>query len=182
MRNFKTLDELHEYNNNSFEQVYGKIEDNRPENPFKENSWEAIKFNARPHDVFRLDWSSYDSLRFADTFLPYIKKAYKAKASYVFDGAELFKDSSRVQQELLPLTNSDTLITLISYTYPKEVMASQQKNKVQAAKHEVLLFLEVNEFNAVDVSFKFGENFKNYLKRMELEPSRVNNNDESPMI
>jgi len=178
MNSFKTLDELDEFNNRGFEQVFGAVENNSPENLFDENSWEALKFYSRPHDVFKLDWSNYGSMDFANTFLPYIKKTYSAKGSYMFDGAELFKDSRRAKRELLPLTNSDKLITVIGYSYPKGVLVAQRKNRISVAKHEVLVFFEVDEFGTVDVSFKFGSNFKNFLKTIDLKSEKENNKTE----
>ena len=103
MKTFKTLDELHEFNNNSFEQAFGSVKYQRPENPFEKNSWDALKFNARPHDVFKLDWSSYSSLKFADTFLPYIKNRYKGKAMWMYDGAELFNGLRKADQKFIQI-------------------------------------------------------------------------------
>lgn len=165
MKTFKTLDELDEYNNKAFEQTFESIKYQRPENPFEKNSWEALKFNARPHDVFKLDWSSYSSLDFADKFLPYIKNAYKGKALWMYDGAELFNNLKKAEQKLFKFDDNRHLISLINYTYPKGVLAGNKKGIANVAEHEVLTFIEVDEHDAIDISFKFGKRFKGHLER-----------------
>ncbi len=92
MEIFKTLDELNEFNSRGTNEVFGNQTIQLTENPFKENSYESLKFYARPHEVFKLDWTKYTSIDFADKFLPYIKNAFKAKGVWMYDGAELFKD------------------------------------------------------------------------------------------
>lgn len=165
MKTFKTLDELHEYNNKAFEQAFGSIKYQRPQNPFDNNSWDALKFNARPHDVFNLDWSSYSSLDFADRFLPYIKNGYKGKAMWMYDGADLFSGLRKVDQKLFKFDDNKYLISLINYTYPKGVLAESKKDIVRVTEHEVLTFIEMDKYDDIDISFKFGKRFKDYLER-----------------
>lgn len=184
MKTFKTLDELDAYNSKQFEMTFGSVKHQQPENPFEKHSFDALKFDARPHDVFRLDWSNYSSLDFADTFLPYVA-GFRAKASYVFDGAELFKNSRKVSRKLLPLTKSDKLVTLITYTYPKGVLAAERKNRISIKSHEALVFLEVDEFGDIDMSFRFGRDFKSYLRGVSKADSKKGSSttsNESPIV
>ena len=116
--------------------------------------------------MFKLDWASYSSLRFADTFLPYVA-GYKAKGSYIFDGAELFKDSRKVDRKLLPLTKSDKLVTLLPIHTLKD---SSKKNRISNIQpHD--LSLELDEYGDIDMSFKFGRDFKSYLRSVSKADS-----------
>lgn len=165
MTTFKTLDELNEFNKKGFEQVFGQKKIERPESPFKEGSFDDLKFNARPHEVFKLDWKTYGSIDFADKFLPYIKKYYKGKGMWMYDGAELFNGLKKAERKLFTFDNHEYLISLINYTYPKGVLAQERKDRVKVSDNEVLTFIEVDENETIDVSFKFGKRFKNYLKQ-----------------
>ena len=76
------------------------------------------------------------------------------------------------------LDNNKYLINLISYTYPKGVKAEGSKKYIQVGKDEVLAFFEIGQNNSIDLSFKFGERFKNhiddYAKENKLQVSSRN--------
>ncbi|SEC42339.1 Metallopeptidase toxin 4 [Tenacibaculum sp. MAR_2009_124] len=162
---FKTLDELNEFNKKGFEQIFGLKKIERPESPFKEGSFDDLKFNARPHEVFNLDWKTYGSIDFADKFLPYIKKYYKGKGMWMYDGAELFNGLKKTERKLFTFDEHKYLISLINYTYPKGVLAQERKDRIKISDNELLTFIEVDESENIDIQFKFGKRFKNYLKK-----------------
>ncbi|SNR13952.1 hypothetical protein [Tenacibaculum jejuense] len=171
MLSFKTLDELHEFNKKSFAQISGIKKIEQPESPFQEGSFDDLKFHARPHEVFNIDRNTYKSIDFADKFLPYIKKYYKGKGMWMYDGAELFNGLKKAERKLFTFDDHEYLISLINYTYPKGVLAQERKDRIQVSENEVLTFVEVDENETIDVSFKFGKRFKNYLKK-SLENSK----------
>ncbi|WP_075343121.1 cysteine peptidase family C39 domain-containing protein [Tenacibaculum agarivorans] len=172
MTTFKTLDELNEFNKKGFEQVFRLKKIERPESPFKEGSFDNLKFNARPHEVFNLDWNQYSSIDFADKFLPYIKKYYKGKGMWMYDGAELFNGLKKAERKLFKFDDHKHLISLINYTYPKGVLAEERKDRVKIGENEVLTFIEIDESNSIDVQFKFGKRFKNYIKNAVASSER----------
>ncbi|MAN28749.1 MULTISPECIES: hypothetical protein [Mesonia] len=163
---FKTFDELQAHNNRYFENSpLGQIQLQSPENIDIDGLtyFERITLNSQPHNVFKLDWSSYGSLDFADTFLPKVG-GYKGKAMWIFDGAELFPNLKKSDRKTLSLSNDNKLINLLSYTYPKGVLAGEKKQSVSVGKHEICAFIELKKDNSIEVSFKFGDNFKDFLK------------------
>ena len=119
---------------------------------------------SRAHPVFKKDWATYQSLDFADTFLPYVQ-GHKATAMYVFDGGNLFTNTQPADKRVLPLSNNKELITTIGYTYPKGVPASEKRETATPANHELLIFMEVDMDDSVQVSFKTGNNFKKFLQK-----------------
>lgn len=121
--------------------------------------FEVLTLKAQPHQVFKLDWSFYYSLDYADTFLPNVS-GYQGKAIRMYDGAELFKGLQKREKEVFVFVGSDELITFISYSYPKGVLAEERKSIVQVAKHEVATFIEVSQDDSIDISFKFGDSLK----------------------
>lgn len=120
------------------------------------------------HKVFNSDWEIYYSIDFAATLLPKIP-LYRGNALWVFDGAELFAGSQKAKSRVLDIEGNGTLINLIAYTYPKDVKASTRKQFVQAAKSEVCLFAEVAQDDSIQLSFKLGKRFKDYLNSLRSE-------------
>lgn len=122
----------------------------------------------REHKVFNSDWKIYYSIDFGDTLLPAIP-LYRGKALWVFDGAELFVGLQKTTSRVLNIEGSDSLINLIAYTYPKDVKAADRKQFVQTAKSEVCLFAEVAQDDSIQLSFKLGKRFKDYLNSLRSE-------------
>ncbi|KAB8154298.1 hypothetical protein EZY14_007620 [Kordia sp. TARA_039_SRF] len=134
--------------------------------------WQRLIHNCRPHEVFNLNWNSYDPIKFADTFLPNVE-GYQGKAVRFYDGAALFNGLRPSSRALFPITDSNKLITAITFSMPRGVEASQKKNRVQPRNHEVVTFIEIDQNDKAVVSFKFGQNFKNYLSSNKITPSSV---------
>lgn len=132
--------------------------------PSNASYWERITHNSRPHEVFKLDWSSYGSIKWADTFLSYTG-GVKGKALWMYDGAELFKDLKATKSKQFMFDEHKNLISLIGYTYPKGVLAENSKNVTSPTEHEVLTFMEVDQNKNIDIHFKFGRRFKVYLEQ-----------------
>ena len=128
-----------------------------------QKEFDKITQNSQPHKVYKTDWNSYYTLKFADTFLPKAT-GYVANALTVFDGAELFKGAQKAEIKELSLTDDEKLINIISYTYPKGALAEERKERVQVAEHEICTFIEINRKNEIDVHFKFGNKFKIFLE------------------
>jgi len=151
---------------------------NKLEYQIGNNPWTTLKFNSRPHDVFKLNWSSYNSLEFADTFLPYINNNYTGKAIWMYDGAELFQDIKKTTQKLFKFKSNKNLICLINYSYPKGVLAENKKNTVQVTENEILTFIEINEYDQIEVSFKFGHEFKRLIQMYLIEKGEIKTVDD----
>jgi len=162
---FKTLEELFEYNRKVHEEIFGKVQIQQ-EKVFDKDGmsyFERITAISQPHKVFKLDWSSYGSLNFADTFLPDVN-LYKSTAMWVYDGAELFANIRKSDRKTLSLSGDKDLINLLVYTYPKGVLAEKKKDTLVVAKHEICTFIEIDIDNSIDIHFKFGDDFKKFIR------------------
>ena len=126
--------------------------------------WEKINHNSRPHKFFKLDWSIYYSLDFADTFLPHAD-CILAKALWMYDGADLFDNLRTVDSKQFKFDSNKIPINLISYSYPSVVAAANAKEFVQVSENEICSFFEVQENNDINIYFKFGNNFKSACER-----------------
>jgi len=162
---FKTLEDLLEYNKKAHESIFGKIKIQQEKALDIDglSYFERITAISQPHKVFELDWFSYGSIDFANTFLPNVK-GYKSTAMWMYDGAELFNDLRISENKTLSLSEDKKLINLLSYTYPKGVLAEKQKNTVSVGSQEICTFIEIKEDNSIDIHFKFGLDFKVFLK------------------
>ncbi len=171
---FKTLEDLYEYNKKALENSplnKIRIQSNKVFQEFDEISeraldidslsyFERITINSQPHKVFKLDWSSYQSLDYANTFLPEVI-GYKGKGVWMYDGADLFQGLTKTEQKLYKFDDNKYLISLINYTYPKGVSASKNSHRVNVTKDEVCTFIEIDENKDIKIQFKFGTRFKN---------------------
>jgi len=134
----------------------------------------------QPHQVFKLDWNCYTALEFADIFLPDVG-GYEGKAMRFYDGAELFKNFEPTDRKLYQLTNSPNLITIVTYSYPKGVEAERKKHLVEPQDHELCAFIEIDEDENIEVFFRTGSNFKEFLydyaqkNKSSVSPSTVEN-------
>jgi Heterokaryon incompatibility protein Het-C len=120
--------------------------------------WERINHNSRPHEVFKLDWSTYYSLDFADTFLPHAD-GILGKALWMYDGADLFNNLRTTDSKQFKFDSNKIPINLISYSYPSAVAAANARDLVQVSENEICSFFEVQENNDINIYFKFGNNF-----------------------
>lgn len=134
--------------------------------------FERITLNAQPHENFNTDWLSYSSLKFADIFLPKVDELY-AKGFNFFDGAEIFDGVDKIQSELLTIEDNNKIISFAAYSFPKGVEASIKKERVQPAYNEVCFFVEVDEGNNTEITFKYGTDFKSFLDKNAIY---INNN------
>ncbi len=163
---FKTLEELQAYNKSVFEN--SSLAQSRTQNEQSLdidglNYFERITYNCQPHKVFKLDWSSYSPNDFADTFLPKAE-GYEVKGVRFYDGADLLNGLQSSPRKLLPLTDSNQLISIITCTYPKGVEADKKKNRVQPSNHEIAVFIEIDEQKNIETSFKFGRDTQSFLR------------------
>lgn len=162
MTTFKTLEELEEYNKKQFGLLNAKLLKDNPDTKYEEDYFKRITQNSQSHKVFNSDWSTYYTLEMADTLLPYTD-GYKSRGTLVYDGAELFIDTPKVNQKLLPLSNDGKLISTAFFTYPKGVKIEKKKSTLQLEAFELVAFIEVDKDYSIDVHLKFGENFKQFL-------------------
>ncbi len=136
--------------------------------------FERLQNNAKPHQRFKLDWSSYYSIDFAHTFLPYVFN-HKSKGVCFYDGAELLTDSKPSPIKLLALNDNNELISITTYSYPKNVEAGQKKDRVEPASFEICTFIEVDQNENASISFKFGSDFKTFLEKQKINPNQIQN-------
>ncbi|WP_193786561.1 hypothetical protein [Kordia jejudonensis] len=126
-----------------------------------QNYFEEILYNSRAHPVFNKDWNVYTSVKYADTFLPFVH-GITGTNTMVFDGAKLFETIPKANKNILKLSESQLISSLI-YTYPIDALATRKKDSVQLSKNEVCSFVELNRNGSVDISLKLGSNFKKFL-------------------
>lgn len=125
--------------------------------------YQTLVGQSQPHPVFSSDWSTFDAIDFADTLLPKVS-GYIAKGLRLYDGAALFSGLQKSESKVMQIMPEKEPISLIGFTYPKDVKAASRKNRVRAGKNEILAFIEAAQNNALEISFKFGYKFKNFLK------------------
>lgn len=85
----------------------------------------------------------------------------------MYDGAGLFKNLQKTESKVKPLSRGKDLLQLVSYSYPKGVKASRRKQNVRPKENEVLTFIEMDERENIEVPFKFGRFFKEYLEKIQ---------------
>lgn len=122
----------------------------------------------QPHPVFNLEWSTYGTLDFADTFLPNTPE-YKGTAFHFFDGAELLLNAEKVVKKLFQLKSNNSLTSTVFYTYPKGVEAEKKRKNIQVEPFAVCAIIEVYEDDNIDVLFKFGGEFVDFLRNQMKE-------------
>ena len=168
MKTFKTIEEIFEHNRNVLANnpiIKARAEMERATNREGLSYFERATHNSQPHKYFKLDWNSYSSIGFADTFLPHVQ-AYQAKALRMYDGGDFFKDIRKSERKVLAFNDTTRLHTVVSYTYPKGVLAEERKGTVQVAEHEICTFIEFDPSKNIDVTFKFGSNFYDALNAL----------------
>ena len=136
-----------------------------------------ITKQCQPHKVFKLDWKTYYSEDFGNTFLPDIEPI-GGKAFLMYDGADFFRNLIPTERKLLKLTRGTELISLTFYTYPKGVLAQKRKDRVSVEDFEICAFIEVDENDKLEIFFKFGRNFKDFLYKYFTE-NKINKNPEA---
>jgi len=137
---------------------------------------------SQPHKVFKNDWATFYPIDFADTLLPNVP-GYVGKAVWMYDGANLFNGLQKAESKVLQLTPDKELISLISYSYPKGVDAETKKERVRPGEHEVTTFIEVAQDEEIEIFFKLGYKFRNFLtdyfKQNKL-PNTINSIENKP--
>lgn len=175
--NFKTLEELQAHNKKALEEIrFGKMS-NQELSAIDEDGlthFEKISLKSQPHHVFKLDWSTYYSIGFADTFLPKVG-GYECKGVRFYDGAELLDGLQNLPRKLLALNDNNKLISIVTCTYPKNVETELKKDRVQPSNSEVCVFIEVDQSENADVYFKFGSDFKIFLEKQNIDPNQIEN-------
>lgn len=117
----------------------------------------------QPHHVFKKDWSFYYPKGFADVFLPKSNLFYDTKISF-YDGAEVLTSIRRVEKQHLELSQSNAL-NIFAFSYPKGVEAEKKKNRIKVSEDEIAAFFEMDQDEKLEVSFKFGRKFKDFLNQ-----------------
>ena len=121
-----------------------------------------------PHPVLRKDWRMYYPHQFADAFLPKASLIKGKTALWVYDGAKVFPSVESAAPASLPLNSNGKLTTLIVFTYPKGVLAGTKKNAVRASENELLVFMEVLQDETVEITYRFGSDFRKWLREQKL--------------
>lgn len=124
--------------------------------------------NSQPDTQFSFDWSSYYPDHFANTYLPKVPK-YHGKAFQFYDGAELLVNCENITREIMQLNKSKYLFTPVFFTYPKGAVIGNEKNKLLNYPFTVCLLAEVNIDDTVEMSVKFGGEFREFLREQSKE-------------
>lgn len=123
--------------------------------------WEKLQFFSRPQDRFKLDWGSYYSTDFGNTFLPYVDQL-KNTGLKIYDGANLFSGNSLLDNNILMIVPNG-VFNLVLYTYPNDTVIAQKSNKLIPAPDELFAFIQLDEKDKIQIKFGFGKQFKSYL-------------------
>ncbi len=126
--------------------------------------FELLIKKCQPHLVWKKDWGTYDSSDFASTFLPNVGN-YRGTAFEIYDGAEIFANVSIALSGQMQLSSSKKLQKLFLYTYPKGVEAEKKKVNLRPEEYVICAFYEIEQNDNVEISFKFGAEFKDFLAK-----------------
>lgn len=124
--------------------------------------FQKLIVNCQPSELYNPDWSLYYPFSFVNNLLPAVKLRV-AKDVKVYDGAELFANTQKTEPKQYKLTDSKHLISIVGFTYPKGAEAEKQRKNVIASDHEVCVFMEVAQDDSIEVFFKLGRDFKEFL-------------------
>lgn len=116
--------------------------------------WKNEKDNFVIPRYYTRDW--------ADKYIAYCS-GFEDESLWIFDGADIFKNCRPPITQFFRFNELDKPLKLFSFTYPKGVWAEKYKDKLLLSHNEVITFYELNRDNLVDIHFKFGQDFKNYL-------------------
>jgi hypothetical protein len=138
----------------------------------------AMIDHCQPHPVFYLDWFNYYSSDFGNTFLPNTK-ILTAEGVKIYDGVNLFDSGVKTDRKLYLLSDSKYIENMIAYTYTQGVSAQNNKHKVRPTFYEICIFIEVLEDDSVEISFKLGSIFRDFIysyarsHRSALSPAQI---------
>jgi hypothetical protein len=127
-----------------------------------QEEFQRLTDNCKPHPIFKLDWGSYNTIDFADTFLPSVT-LYKGKYFHFYDGGELLTKVEKVVETIMQLTKNARLLTLVFYSYPKGVLAEKMKESIILDEFSLCCFMEIHLNDNVDLTFKFGMEFERFF-------------------
>lgn len=134
--------------------------------------FEKLVANCQPHKYFKLDWIAYSPKDFANTFLPNVSQI-KRKEYFLVDGAELFIKNEKIEGQTLLINKNKVLLEPIFYSFPNGVLAGDKKETINIDKLAVCCFITVFEDDDIEISFRFGEEFRkilvSYLAEKKLE-------------
>lgn len=138
-----------------------------------QEEYDKLVEQSQPHKKFKTSWGYYKSNEFRETFLPY--SPYKSTEKLIVsDGANLFK-RLKIQEAELSLSNNNEIPSIIYYTYPKTVLASQKKKLILPNSNEIICFVEVNKNDKIELFFNYGKTFDAFLKRLAIVRSNLHN-------
>jgi len=125
-----------------------------------QQEYDELVANSQPNGNFSLNWSSYSSKEFRDTFLPNVtRKSYRSLV--VYDGAAIFNDLKAPRfdtpfNDSFFATYEDTVI----YTFPSDVNLLSKHSVLSPTVAEVFLLVSRTINDQIELSFKSGDNFK----------------------
>ena len=124
-----------------------------------DNEYNILLENSRPHQVFKLDWSSYYLKKFSDTFLP---RAYTQNLTGINlkDVANIFENTPK-SNEQLTLLNSK--IKLSIFTYPKDALIARKKDLLKTDPEDLVIFIETDKNDNLTISSSLNSSLKKLL-------------------
>ena len=174
---FKTFEELQVYKKEILEDsLFSTIRNKENLDSIDRNLsyYERISLRCQPHEALSLDWKTYYSIDFADRFLP---KAdlFECKGVRFYDGAEILEGCVPSPRKLLVLNDNNKLVSIVVYSFSNNVEAALKKDTVNPSSFEICVFLEIDQNENANVSFKFGSDFRRFIEKQKLTPSQIEN-------
>src|SRR5688500_12499641 len=135
-------------------------------NPPGLNYFERISQSSKPHAVFAKDWSAYDELEFAGTFLP--QAPVLEKDDYYFaDAAELLNYSNFNDPLIYDLWPKDESVDICVFTYAENSTAAQNRSRYRLTHATLALFMEVTKADKVKIEISVGRNLRVFLSDLQ---------------
>lgn len=128
-----------------------------------QEEYDKLIWENRPHDVLNQGWDQYSAVDYASTFLSKILTT-KSKFLTIVDGAKLFVPFPKTGTDEVTIHLNGDPIRVISYSFPEDVKASENKNLVHPEEDQICMFSEINQKEEISLYFKFGRGFREFLR------------------
>lgn len=136
------------------------------------NHFSRIKDKSHPHAVFKLDWNSYDTGKFGDSFLPHSDYSF-ADSIGIFDGAELFTYQNQQSDLVYDLWINSQLPEITIYSFAEGSVVSKNLDRLSIRSNEIVVSMEISESERVKMDIQFGSDITNFLNRLASKNKKL---------
>lgn len=177
--------------NKSLEELVATEQDFFEKNPFRQTQVEPVDivnvlgidrdrmiYNSRSNPIDDPENNIYTTKNFNHSFLPFVQKI-ETKKMVMYDGLELFSKRSKLRDTVFKFNNFDSQLDISIYCYPKEAIASENRQSIRVNRNELVVFVELTTASNLVLYFKSGVLFKDYINDYKNTDSNSNFEDKA---